>query len=348
MNTSNALSFDKIFAASLVALGATVALAFSPLSLAKSPSNGTLNVYTYDSFSSDWGPGPKIKANFEKVCDCELNFVALDSSVGILSRVQLEGRSSQADVLLGLDLNLMEGARRSGLLAEHSVDTSQVTVPGGWTDNLFVPFDQGHFAFIYNSETLETPPTSLKEIVDNQNLRVIYQDPRTSTPGLGLLLWMKSVYGDDAADAWERLASHTVTVTKGWSEAYGLFLKGEADVVLSYTTSPAYHIVAEGETKYKAATSSEGLYPQVEVAAMLKSAPSPLLAKQFMAFILEPGFQSTIATGNWMLPVIALDEALPAAFDSALKPTNNLVLPANDVAMYRSAWVNEWLNATTR
>jgi ABC-type thiamine transport system substrate-binding protein len=30
----------------------------------------------------------------------------------------------------------------------------------------------------------------------------------------------------------------TVTVTKGWSEAYGMFLDGEADMVLSYTTSP--------------------------------------------------------------------------------------------------------------
>ncbi len=187
--------------------------------------------------------------------------MALDSSVGILSRAQLEGKSSQADVLLGLDLNLMEAAKKSGLLAEHDVNTSTVTIAGGWKDKVFVPFDQGNFAFIYNSETLKNPPTSLKEIVDNQNLRVIYQDPRTSTPGLGLLLWMKSVYGDDAADAWGRLANHTVTVTKSWSDAYGLFLKGEADVVLSYTTSPAYHIVVEGITKYKAAQASEGLYP---------------------------------------------------------------------------------------
>ena len=34
-------------------------------------------------------------------------------------------------------------------------------------------------------------------------------------------------------------------MTQGWSEAYGLFLKGEADMVLSYTTSPAYHIAVE-------------------------------------------------------------------------------------------------------
>ena len=334
------LSLTSTLSASFIAFGLTI----SPVAL----SADTLNVYTYDAFASDWGPGPKIKANFEKECACEVNFIALDSSGGILSRAQLEGKSSQADVLLGLDLNLMEAAKDTGLLANHSVDTSAVTIDGGWSDNTFVPFDQGHFAFVYNSETLSNPPASLKDVVDNQELRVIYQDPRTSTPGLGLLLWMKSVYGDDAADAWERLASHTVTVTKGWSDAYGLFLKGEADVVLSYTTSPAYHIVAEGEEKYKAASASEGLYPQIEVAAMMKGAPNPALAKRFMQFILQPGFQSTVATGNWMLPVVKLDEKLPSAFDNALKPTKSLVLPAEDVAQNRKAWIDEWLNATTR
>ncbi|RDL43685.1 thiamine ABC transporter substrate binding subunit [Marinomonas piezotolerans] len=318
------------------------------LSISASAAANTLNVYTYDSFASDWGPGPKIKENFEAQCECDLNFVALDSSVGILSRVQLEGSESEADVLLGLDLNVMEAAKKTGLLAKHTVDTSDVTTPGGWSDDYFVPFDQGYFAFIYNSEALANPPKSLKDVVENQNLRVIYQDPRTSTPGLGLLLWMKSVYGEDAPKAWETLSRHTVTVSKGWYDGYSLFLKGEADVVLSYTTSPAYHIVAEGEDKYKAAPASEGFYPQVEVAAMLKNAPNKALAEQFMAFILQPGFQNTVATGNWMYPVTKNIDALPEAFTSQPKPTKVLTLPASEVADNRTEWVNEWLDATTR
>ena len=322
---------------------ATSALAFSSLANAN-----TLNVYTYDSFASDWGPGPKVKERFEAQCDCDVNFVALDSSVGILSRVQLEGSDSQADVLLGLDLNVMQAAQKTGLLAPHGVDTSTVTTPDGWQDDYFVPFDQGYFAFIYNSDTLETPPTSLKEVVENQDLRVIYQDPRTSTPGLGLLLWMKSVYGEQADQAWETLAKHTVTVTKGWSDSYSMFLKGEADVVLSYTTSPAYHIVAEGEDKYKAAAASEGYYAQIEVAAMLDNAPHPDLAKQFMAFVLTPEFQNTIATGNWMYPVTDNVEPLPAAFADLPSAGQVLTLPIEQVADKRKAWVNEWLDATTR
>ena len=322
----------------------SIAASFSLLATAKD----TLNVYTYDSFAAEWGPGPKIKQNFEAECQCELNFVAMDSSVGILSRVQLEGSASEADVLLGLDLNLMQAAKSSGLLAAHGVDTSGVNLASGWSDTHFVPFDHGHFAFIYNTETLATPPTSLKEVVENPHLRVIYQDPRTSTPGLGLLLWMKAVYGEQAPEAWQKLASHTVTVTKGWYDGYSLFLKGEADVVLSYTTSPAYHIVAEGEHKYQAALASEGYYPQIEVAAMLKNSQNPELAKRFMQFILQPGFQSTIATGNWMLPVVDQAEPLPTAFDAPLAVNNTLLLSAEQVAKQRKAWVNEWLDATTR
>jgi hypothetical protein len=55
--------------------------------------------------------------------------------------------------------------------------------------------------------------------------KIVIQDPRTSTPGLGLLLWVKAVYGDEAVEAWAKLQKRVLTVTPGWSEAYGLFTK---------------------------------------------------------------------------------------------------------------------------
>ncbi|GAL06987.1 thiamin ABC transporter substrate-binding component [Photobacterium aphoticum] len=97
-----------------------------------------------------------------------------------------------------------------------------------------------------------------------------------------------------------------------------MFLKGEADMVLSYTTSPAYHLIAEKDTQYKAANFSEGHYLQVEVAAKLKSTDNPELADQFLAFILTPAFQEHIPTGNWMYPVIP--QTLPAGFDQLSLP----------------------------
>ncbi|MGF1697386.1 thiamine ABC transporter substrate binding subunit [Vibrio lamellibrachiae] len=306
----------------------------------------TLTVYTYDSFAADWGPGPTVEKAFEAQCGCDVKFVALDDGVSILNRLRLEGKNSKADIVLGLDNNLMAEAKKTGLLATHKVDTSNVALPNGWSDDTFVPYDFGYFAFVYNKETLANPPKSLKELVEERDdLKVIYQDPRTSTPGQGLLLWMKSVYGEESNDAWQQLAKKTVTVTKGWSEAYSMFLKGESDLVLSYTTSPAYHLIAEDDAKYAAADFSEGHYTQIEVAAKVNSSTNQKLADEFMAFILSDEFQSAMPTGNWMYPVT--DIKLPQGYETLTLPQKALSFSSDKVAAERKAWIREWQSALT-
>ncbi|HCH1216783.1 thiamine ABC transporter substrate binding subunit [Vibrio parahaemolyticus] len=306
----------------------------------------TLTIYTYDSFAADWGPGPKIEQAFEAKCGCDVNFVALDDGVSILNRLRLEGGNSKADIVLGLDNNLMAEAKKTGLLTEHNVDTANTALPNGWSDTTFVPYDYGYFAFVYNKEKLANPPKSMKELVDTRDdLKVIYQDPRTSTPGQGLMLWMKSIYGDDVTQAWQKLASKTVTVTKGWSEAYSMFLNGESDLVLSYTTSPAYHLIAENDSKFATANFSEGHYMQVEVAAKVKGSKNSELADQFMNFILSDEFQSAMPTGNWMYPVT--DVELPKGFETLSVPSKSLSFSADEVAKMRKSWIREWQSALT-
>ncbi|KOE00714.1 thiamine ABC transporter substrate-binding protein [Vibrio parahaemolyticus] len=306
----------------------------------------TLTIYTYDSFAADWGPGPKIEQAFEAKCGCDVNFVALDDGVSILNRLRLEGGNSKADIVLGLDNNLMAEAKRTGLLTEHNVDTANTVLPNGWSDTTFVPYDYGYFAFVYNKEKLANPPKSMKELVETRDdLKVIYQDPRTSTPGQGLMLWMKSIYGDDVTQAWQKLASKTVTVTKGWSEAYSMFLNGESDIVLSYTTSPAYHLIAENDSKFATANFAEGHYMQVEVAAKVKGSKNSELADKFMNFILSDEFQSAMPTGNWMYPVT--DVELPKGFETLSVPSKSLSFSADEVAKMRKSWIREWQSALT-
>ncbi|HHQ4525792.1 TPA: thiamine ABC transporter substrate binding subunit [Aeromonas veronii] len=306
----------------------------------------TLIVYTYSSFTAEWGPGPKIKQAFEKECDCTLNLVPLEDGVAILNRLRLEGNHSKADLVLGLDDALISEAKQSGLFAPHPAKLDGIKVPGGWQDDTFVPYDYGYFAFVYDKDKLKQPPKSLKELVERPDLKVIYQDPRTSTPGQGLMLWMKSVYGDKAPAAWAELAKKTVTVTKGWSEAYGMFLDGEADMVLSYTTSPAYHLIAENKPQYQAAAFEEGHYRQVEVAAKLKSAKQEKLADQFLQFMVSPTFQQEIPTGNWMYPVI--DTPQPKGFEQMITVAKPLAFSSDEVAANRKGWIREWLQAVTQ
>ena len=306
-----------------------------------------LTVYTYDSFSADWGPGPAIKKAFEARCGCELKYVALEDGVSLLNRLRMEGKNSKADVVLGLDNNLLQAAEQTGLFAKAPKTAARLTVPGGWDNTTFVPYDYGYFAFVYDKNKLKNPPKSLDELINSdQKWKVIYEDPRTSTPGLGLMLWMQKVYGDKAPQAWEKLAKKTVTVTKGWSEAYGLFLKGESDLVLSYTTSPAYHIVEEKKDNYAAADFTEGHYMQVEVAGQLANSQQPKLAEEFMKFVTTEDFQKVIPAGNWMYPVI--NTPLPDAFKQLTVPAKSLQYSAQDVATHRSQWIQAWQNAVSR
>ena len=242
--------------------------------------------------------------------------------------------------------NLIAEAKDTGLFEASGIDASAAKVPGGFKDDVFVPYDYGHFAVVYDTQTLKNPPKSLKELVEGDpSQKIAIQDPRTSTPGLGLLLWVKSVYGDKAPEAWAKLKDRVLTVTPGWSESYGLFTKGEVPMVLSYTTSPAYHMVAEHSERYQAASFEEGHYIQIEVAGLLKNAPEKELGKTFLSFILTPGFQDAIPENNWMMPVTATSQPLPDAFNKLVQPTKTFLMSPEEVAKNRKAWIDEWLTA---
>jgi thiamine transport system substrate-binding protein len=308
----------------------------------------TLTVYTYESFVAEWGPGPKIKQKFEDICACTLQWVAIADGVAMLNRLKLEGTATQADVVLGLDTNLTAEAAATGLFGQHGLSSAGLTIPIAWNDPLFLPFDYGHFAVVYDSEALPAPPHSLDELVNGDPAqKIILEDPRSSTPGLGFLLWMKAVYGDRAGEAWGRLKGRILTTTPGWSEAYGLFTKGEAPMVLSYTTSPAYHMIAEQTSRYQAAAFAEGHYLQVEVAGLIAGSPERALAEKFLAFMVSPGFQDEIPTSNWMFPAAPTSGPLPDAFGKLVVPAKTHLFPPDEVARNRRAWIDEWLNAVS-
>ena len=303
-----------------------------------------LKVMTYDSFATEWGPGPAVEKAFEAECACDLQFVTAGDGAALLSRIQMEGAASEADVVLGLDTNLTAAATATGLFAPHG-QTWKNSLPVAFDDPNFVPFDWGWFAFVYDKTKLTKVPANFEDLAAS-DVKIVIQDPRSSTPGLGLLMWVKAAYGDKAADVWKALADNIVTVTPGWSEAYGLFLEGEADMVLSYTTSPAYHLIAESDDSKAAAPFAEGHYLQVEVAGKIAATDQPELADKFLAFIGSDAFQSVIPTTNWMYPATAA--AVPDGFSTLIKPEKSLLLSASDAAAARDAALAEWQAALAK
>ncbi len=304
-----------------------------------------LQVLTYDSFTSEWGPGPAVEKAFEATCACDLQFIPAGDGAALLARIQLEGTASDADIVLGLDTSLTAQATATQLFAPHGKNPD-LDLPVAYADPLFLPFDWGWFAFVYDKTRVAEPPKSFTELAAS-DLRIVIQDPRSSTPGLGLLLWVKAAHGDKAPDIWQALADNIVTVTPGWSEAYGLFLEGEADMVLSYTTSPAYHLIAEGDDTKAAALFEEGHYMQIEVAGKLAATDQPELADSFLDFMLTDAFQAAIPQTNWMYPVTTPSAGLPEGFD-AFRPEKSLLLSPKDALSVRDAALSEWQAALAR
>ena len=306
----------------------------------------TLNVYTYDSFATEWGPGPALKTGFEKQCGCTVQYTAAEDAISMLRRVQLEGATTEADVLVGLDTSIAGEARATGLFAPHGVALENLSLPAPWTDADFVPFDVGYFAFVYDRDRTATPPDSFEALIRQpESFKIAIQDPRSSTPGLGLLLWIKAAYGERAPEIWAGLKPHIVTMTRGWSEAYGLFLSGEADMALSYTSSPFYHAIGENDGSIAAATFTEGHYPQIEVAGLIAGSDQRELGQQFLRYLTSQDAQTVLPTTNWMYPVIDIGTALPPAFTEAPAPAEVLGISEVEVTNNSGDWIAEALAA---
>jgi thiamine transport system substrate-binding protein len=305
-----------------------------------------LTVYTYDSFIPEWGPGPAIEAAFEETCGCDLQFVGAGDGAALLSRIRLEGARSEADVVLGLDTNLTAAAAQTGLFAEHGVTAEGLTLPVAWDDPLFLPFDWGYFAFVHDTSLADVPGDfealgGIRCLNRHSGPEVFDAGARPRDVGAGSL-WRprrRDLGG---------LADNIVTVTPGWSEAYGLFLDGEADMVLSYTTSPAYHLIAEEDPSKAAAAFNEGHYMQIEVAGILEGSDQPDLAREFLSFMLTEAFQAVIPTTNWMYPAALSVEALPDGFDTLITPTEALILSPGDAAAIRAGAIETWQSALSQ
>jgi thiamine transport system substrate-binding protein len=300
--------------------------------------NKTVVVWTYDSFDSEWGPGPEIKKRFENETGLSLEFVVYGDAGEILSRLLLEGDKAGADVILGLDQNMLGRALTSGLFESYTPAGFDRVIQSVKVDstNRLIPFDYSYFAFVYDSEALPNPPRSLEDLTGERFAKkIILLDPRTSSPGQGFFAWTREVYGPAWPEYWRRLAPSILTIADGWSTGYGLFTSGEAPLVLSYTTSPGYHLEYEDTERYRAAIFSDGHPLQVELAGLLRAAPHKENGKRFMDFMLSPSFQETIPLGNWMYPVIDIN--LPDSFRINPK-SDKALLPAEVSNSELDAW----------
>ena len=310
-----------------------------------SPHSFSLTIYTYDSFASKDSLGIRLKTLFEKQSGKKLNFTLFPSSGEALNQIVLEGKQTAADVIIGVDQNLLSKASLSSHF-EKLNEKWWKEIPGELDfdpTHTFLPFDYGYLAFVYDSQrTGEVPKTTLQDFSGKGawKKRVVIEDPRTSSLGLSFLVSTMALYGSKWGEFWKGFSGQLIAVVPSWSGAYGIFLKKEADFVLSYTTSPAYHIEKEGNHKIKALEFSEGHYRQVEGVGILKHSKHKEEAYVLLNLLLSREVQSSIPTTNWMYPVRS--GPLPPSFNSLLKVKKTISMDPGEIEKSRPLWLRQW------
>lgn len=313
---------------------------------AKEQPNENLVVYCYDSFLGEWAAGEPIVKAFEEKTGIKVELVGCGAANQMMQKILYEGASCPADVVVGLS---SEQSIDYSLFTELKLDSDVTLAPTlSLEQGVLAPFDYGYFSFVANTKTLEDLPSSLSDLTkDSYKDKIILIDPRTSSVGLGLLMWTNKALGVEGSNLWwESIKDKALTTCDSWSSAYGLFLEGEAPLVISYTTSPVYHVMYEGITHLRALEFTDGHYETIEYAAILKNSKKVNEATAFINFMLKEG-QETLATANSMLPS-NINQTMPEAFEYAIVPQKSLLfdrefLEANLDQMLKS-WTEVMLN----
>ena len=302
-----------------------------------------LVVYTYDAFGEVLEAA--VTEHFRTSWDVPVRFERFSDTGAVYNQLYLERRRARADVVIGLDTtylariyeeNLLEPYRPEGLVV---VSESLIVDP----EFRAVPFDYGGVVLNYDSEVLRDPPRTWEELLDPRlKDSIVVMNPATSSPGRNFLLLTVQQFGEEGyLEFWRRLKPNVLTVTGGWSEGYGLYTQGEAPIVLSYDTSPAYHREFENTDRYRTLVIEDVAYAQVEIAGIVRGAPNPLEAERCMDFIVSAQFQELIPLSQFMYPIHP-DAPLPDSFAGVARAGKLVTLDEAAVAVRIDRWISDW------
>ncbi len=304
---------------------------------------GALVVYTYDAFPQ--GLQESVTNYFTKTHRVDVKLIRYEDAGGLFNQLILEKDSPKADVMIGLDSSYLGWILHDDLLTPYEPEGLVLVDEDLRVDPRYraVPFDFGRITLNYDSEALPEPPTTWDGLLaPSLKEKIVLMNPATSSPGRNFLLYTIAVFGEDGyLDFWRRLKPNLLTVTAGWSQGYALYTQGEAPIVLSYDTSPAYHIQYENETRYKNLIFDERAYAQIEVAGIVRGAANLKNAQRFMDYIVDVEFQTLIPLNQFMYPIHP-DVVLPEAFRKVEKAMSIVNLDGERIFENFERWLREW------
>ena len=290
---------------------------------------------------------------FENLYECTVILRSFGDSDILLNRLIFERENPQADIAIGILSTQIDRVLRANIFMPNDPDIfANISDRSLILDrrHRLIPYNYDYYAFVYDTEVLHTPPVTFGEMQSSiWNHKILVTDPRISSTGQGLLMWSLGIFGERGFDMfWSSLKSNILTVSVGQSEAYIAFQAGEAPIILSYITTPFYHIEVEKTDRFSAYIPLEGRLKEIEFAGILNGSENLYLARRFIEFMLSYEFQSLLPTTLWKFPVVEGIE-LPESFANIQLPERDLSERIFDRTEYlNDSWAEQWMNIPAR
>jgi thiamine transport system substrate-binding protein len=271
--------------------------------------------------------------DFDKTTGYHLNLIKAGDVGGLTNRLILTKGTPIADAVFGID-NTFAGLAQSNGLIEGSLKA----------------IDFGDVSFNYDKLWFTNhkivPPTSVKQLINPiyKGLTVI-ENPNTSSTGLSFLAASVELFGASGWQSyWKSLKENGVKVTAGWEDAYyvnfsGSSGKGPYPIVLSYASSPADEVRANGQSQ--TTSIMDGFFRQTEYAGVLKNAKNPLGAAAVIKYLLGPKFQRALPQAMYMYPIVK-NTSIPEKWKKFTTLATHTYGDTLNINANRKSWLARW------
>ncbi|MBD3689267.1 thiamine ABC transporter substrate-binding protein [Nanchangia anserum] len=268
-----------------------------------------VTLLVHDSFSVP----DEAKVAFEKKTGYHLNIVTTDSGQALISKLKLTKDAPVADAVYGFTDTTSGDLEGAGVIADAGVtpapgseDYRLPQLPGAIpvdTGAVCVNIDTTYFAAHKLAE-----PQTLDDLTDPAYRGLLVSpDPAGGDTGLAFFYATIAAHQANWGDYWRRLVANDVKIVHGWSEAYEQEFTqgggaGSYPIVVSYATSPAATVAADGQSATTKALPKTCL-SQTEYAGVLEGAQNPRGGKAVVEWLTSPEVQATISEHMYMYPV---------------------------------------------
>jgi thiamine transport system substrate-binding protein len=276
---------------------------------------------------------PALEKLFTQQTGYHLTVIKADDAGSLTNKVILTKNDPLADAVFGIDNTFASKAISAGVIS-----------------GSFTPTDFGDVCFNYDKSWFTThnipAPESINDLIKPAyKALTVVENPATSSTGLAFLAATVGKFGENGWQSyWKALHSNGVVVDNDWEKAYytdfsGSSGKGNYPIVLSYSSSPADEVRANGQSQ--TANILDGCFRQIEYVGILKGAKNTEGAGALVSFFLSAAFQNSFPTSMYMFPVDP-NAQLPNTWRRFVTIPTKTYGGDLPITTMREKWLHQW------